>query len=138
MVMYRGPRVKNVTASRWFIPFIDDHTHLAWVFLMKEKSETSHIFQNFNSMIQSQFHAKIQILRTDNAKKYFNSIPGDYLSNQGIFHQSSCVDSPQQNKVTEWKNRHLLEVARSLLFSSNVPKHFWGEAILRVTYLINR
>ena len=37
-------------------------------------------------MIQRQFHAKIQFLRTDNAKEYFNSIIGDYLSNQGIIH----------------------------------------------------
>ncbi|PON33835.1 hypothetical protein PanWU01x14_349320, partial [Parasponia andersonii] len=31
-----------------------------------------------------------------------------------------------------------LEVARSLMFSMNVPKNFWGEAILIATYLINQ
>ena len=89
-------------------------------------------------MVQRQFNAKIQILRTDNGKEYFNSILVHYLSQQGIVHQSTCVDTPQQNGVAEWKNRHLLEVARSLLFSTNVPSHFWGEAILTATYLINR
>ena len=57
---------------------------------------------------------------------------------QGIVHQSSCVDTPQQNGVAERKNRHLLEVARSIMFTTNVPKHFWGEAVLTATYLINR
>ena len=32
----------------------------------------------------------------------------------------------------------MLEVARSLMFSTNVPKLFWGEAVLTAAYLINR
>ena len=58
--------------------------------------------------------------------------------NNGIIHQSSCVDTPQQNGVAERKNRHLLEVSRSIMFTSNVPKHSWGEAFLTTAYLINR
>ena len=89
-------------------------------------------------MIQTQFQTKIQVLRANNAKEYFKSIIGDYLLSQSIVHQSSCVDTPQQNGVVERKNRHLLEVARSLMFSTYVPKHSQGEAVLTVAYLINR
>lgn len=56
----------------------------------------------------------------------------------GIVHHSSCMDTPQQNGVTERKNRHLLEVTRSLMMATNVPNQFWGEAVLSATYLINR
>jgi len=38
------------------------------------------------------------------------------MSQNGIIYQSSCVDTPPQNGVAEHKNRHLLEVARALLF----------------------
>ncbi|KAL8151306.1 hypothetical protein V2J09_021114 [Rumex salicifolius] len=31
-----------------------------------------------------------------------------------------------------------MEVSRALLFTNNVPKTFWGEAVLTATYLINR
>ena len=134
-----GPsRIKNVTGTRWFVSFIDDHTRLTWVFLMKEKSETGQIFKIFKNMIQTQFQSKIQILKSDNARDYFNSILGEYLAKEGIVHLSSCVDTPQQNGIAERKNRHLLEVARSLMFSTNVPKLFWGEAVLTAAYLINR
>jgi hypothetical protein len=56
----------------------------------------------------------------------------------GIVHQSTCVNSPQQNGIAERKNRHLLEVARALLFSTKVPKYLWGEAVLTAAHLINR
>jgi uncharacterized protein (DUF2164 family) len=53
---------------------------------MNEKSEVSQIFQNFHSMIQTQFHTNIQILKTNNAKEYFNSKLNTYYLNQGILH----------------------------------------------------
>ena len=89
-------------------------------------------------MIQTQFQTKIQVLKTDNAKDYFNTALAKYLLKHGIIHISSCVDTPQQNGVAERKNRHLLEVARSLMFSTNVPKQSWRKAVLTAAYLINR
>ena len=134
-----GPsKVTTSNGKRWFITFIDDHTRITWVYLLREKSETCQVFQNFSNMIQTQFQTKIRVLRTDNGKEYFHSILGDYLLQNGIIHQSSCVDTPQQNGVSKRKNRHLLEVASALMFTMNVPKYLWGDAILTATYLINR
>ena len=93
------------------------------------------MFQNFYNMIQSQFQKNISVLQTDNRREYFQSILGDYLSHKGIVHQSSCVDTPQQNGVSERKNRHLSNVARML--TMNVPKYLWGDAILTTAFLIN-
>ena len=102
---------------------MDDHTRLTWLFLMEEKSESGIIFQRFNTSIQTQFQTIIQVLKTDNAREYFGSILREYLSKQGIIHQSSCVDTPQQNGEVKHKNKHILEVAQSLMFTTNVPKH---------------
>jgi len=77
------------------------------------------------------------VLRTNNGREYYNFALGSYLQKNGIVHQSSCVNTPQQNGVVEWKNRHLLEIAKSLLLATNVPSKFWGDAILTVAYLIN-
>ena len=89
-------------------------------------------------MIKNQFQTSIIILRTDNGNEYINVVLGKFLSTNGIIHQKSCVDTPQQNGVAERKNRPLLEVAWSLLFSMNVRKIHWRDAILTTTYLINR
>ena len=99
-----GPsRVETNTGARWFITFIDDHTRVCWIYLMKKKSEAFNIFQTFHTMIKTQFQTTIRILRTDNGREYFSQILGDYLQSAGIIHQSSCVDTPQQNGVAERK-----------------------------------
>lgn len=89
-------------------------------------------------MVRTQFNSTIHTLRTDNGREYFNSVLSPYLSDQGIIHQSSCPDTPQQNGISERKNWHLLDVARAIMFTMNVPKYLWGEAVLTACYLINR
>jgi hypothetical protein len=49
-----------------------------------------------------------------------------YLSMHGIIHQTSCVYTPQQNRIVERKNRDLLEKMRSLMFQMHVPKISWS------------
>ena len=78
------------------------------------------------------------ILRSDNGTEYFNKSLGTFLSAKCVQHQSTCHDTGQQNCIVERKNRHLLEVARALMFSMHVPKYLWGDAILAAYYLINR
>ena len=90
-----GPsRVQNVSGYRWFVSFIDAHTRLTWVYLMKEKSEASMRFRDFHTLIQNQFQTKIKIFKSDNAKEYYNSILGEYFRTHGIINQSSCVNTP--------------------------------------------
>ena len=118
-----GPsRIPNILGSRWFLLFVDDHTRLSWVFLMKQKSQIVSLFKKFHAMVQNQFHTNIQVLKTDNERDYFNSTSGGYFSSSSIVHQSFCNGTPQQNGVVEGKNRHLLDISQSLLFTMNVPK----------------
>ena len=129
-----GPsRIPNRTYKKWFITFIDDHIGLCWVYLLTDKTEVRSVSMNFHSMIQTQFHTKIKILRTDNGTNLLSI----YLQENCIIHQSSCVDTPQQNGVAERKNKYIFEVACVSLFTSHMPSQFWGDSILTATYLIN-
>ncbi|KAJ9675808.1 hypothetical protein PVL29_024651 [Vitis rotundifolia] len=120
-----GPsRTPNRTHKKWFLTFIDDYTRLCWVYLLTDKTEVRSVFRNFHSMIQTQFQTKIKILRTDNGTEYFNHSLSIYFQENDIIHQSSCVDTLQQNGVAERKNKHILEVARALLFTSCMPSQF--------------
>ncbi|KAK4254159.1 hypothetical protein QN277_020331 [Acacia crassicarpa] len=134
-----GPsRTPNRSHSKWFITFIDDHTRVSWVYLLKDKTEVYQTFLNFHSMIQTQFQTNIKILHTDNGTEYFNQALSSFLTANGIVHKSTCPNTPQQNGIAERKNRHILETARAIMFSSNVPKYHWDDAVLTATFLINR
>jgi len=105
---------------------------------MKDRSELFSIFCAFYAEIETQFDFSIRILRSDNANEYFSQNFTIFLQNNGILHQSSCPYTPQQNGVAERKNRHLLDVTRTMMFHSHVPTQYWGDAVLTACYLINR
>ena len=134
-----GPStIPNISGSRWFVTFIDDCTRVSWIYLLKNKSDVSHIFPVFFTMVQNQFGTKIKKICSDNASDYFNQILSQWFQKEGIIHESSCINIPQQNGVAKRKNRHLLECTRALLFQQNVPKSYQGEVVLTSTYVKNR
>ena len=55
----------------------------------------------------------------------------------GIVHQTVTY-SPQQNGVSERKNRTIMEMTRCLLFEKKMPKYFWAKAINTAVNLLNR
>ena len=89
-------------------------------------------------MIQTQFGVKIKVFRSDNARDYFNQVLSSYFQKEGIIYESSCVNTPQQNGIAKRKNGLLLNTTRALLFHGQVPKTYWGEAVLTATYMTNR
>ncbi|CAM8951616.1 unnamed protein product [Rhodiola kirilowii] len=134
-----GPFQKpTTTGAKFFLTVVEDLSKTTWTFLMKQKSEVAdHIFQFFK-MVHTQFGHKIKVLRSDNGTEFCNSRVGDFLKTQGTLHQTSCVYTPQQNGIVERKHRHILEIARALMFQSQLPLQFWGDSVLTATYICNR
>nr|XP_016435503.1 PREDICTED: uncharacterized protein LOC107761750 [Nicotiana tabacum] len=87
---------------------------------------------------ENQFSSTVKIFRSDNGYEFFNSLCSNLFQTKAIVHQSSCVYTPQQNGVVEWKHRYLLEVGRALRFQTALPLKLWGECILAATYIINK
>jgi transposase InsO family protein len=76
----------------------------------------------FYKMVETQFEKKVKVLRSDNDTEYTNRTMQNFLQNNDIVHQTTCVSTPEQNGVAERKNRHILEATKCLLFAMNVHK----------------
>ena len=94
-------------------------------------------FRAFYAEIHTQFHVFVQSLRSDNGKEYLSEQFQSFMLQNGIIHQTSCVDTPH-NGVAKRKNRYLLEIANALLFQMHVPKQFWVNTVSIACFLINR
>ena len=132
-----GPVLESIDGYKFFVSFVDDFSRVTWIYLLKHKSEVMNVFQIFHMMIMTQFFAKIKTLRSDNGTEYMSKNMTHYLATHGILHQLSCVGTPQQNGIAEWKNRDLLEKTRALMIQMHVPKKFWSHGVLSAAYLIN-
>jgi len=131
-----GPfRYPTYDDFRYFLTLVDDKSCFTWVYLLKNKSDCIVLNPKFFQYIENHFHVNIKIFRSDNAKELSLH---DFFTNKGVLHQFSCVERPEQNSVVERKHLHILNIARSLLFQSNVSINVWGDCIRTAVFLMNR
>jgi len=123
---------------RYFVIFIDDYSLFTWVYFLRSKADVFSIFQTFVAYVEAQFSTCVKILRSDYGGEYMSHAFQSFLQQKGILSQRSCPYTPQQNGVAERKNRHLLDVVRTLMLESFVPSRFWVKALSTTIYLINR
>ena len=134
-----GPyRFKTRQLHNGFLTIIDDYNRFTFTFLITHKSEYPTLIKQFVLLVEHQFDAKVKIIRSDNAKEITEGAALLFYKHHGIFLQTNCRDTPQQNGVVDRKHKHLLEVAIALSFQSKLPQSFWGDCLQCATFLINR
>ena len=131
-----GPfSIEPVAGHKYFLTIVDDATRVTWVYMLRNKSDVSHVFPAFITLIQTQYNAQLKVIRTDNAPELQFT---DLILKYGLTHYFSCAYTPQQNSVVERKHQHLLNVARALMFQSQIPLPYWSDCVVTAAFLINR
>lgn len=95
-------------------------------------------FQAFHALVKRQTCLKLKTLRSDRGGEFCSSEFQSYCERLGIKREFTAPYTPQQNGVVERKNRTVVEMARGLLRSRELPMRFWGEAVSTAVHLINR
>ena len=131
-------RTTSISGSLYYIIFIDDFTRMCWIFFMKHKSEVAQIFWKFKIHVENESCCKIQTIRSDNGKQYTSATFNQFCEESRIHHQLTAPYTPQQNGVSERRNRYILETTRCMLHEKNLSKQFWAEEANIVVFLVNR
>ena len=134
-----GPqKTPSLNGSKYYIAFIDDYTIFCWIYFLKSKSEVANVFWKYKAWVENQSSCRMQKIRSDNGKEYTNEIFYKFCEEAGIEHQLTAPYTPQQNGVSERKNRSIMEMTRCMLHEKELPKKLWAEAANTAVFLLNR
>jgi len=128
----------SIGGNRYFLTFIDDYSKKTWVFFLKEKLKVYEYFKSFKALVERESGFPLKTLRTDRESEYVGCEFKAFLKENGIRHQFTARNTPQQSGVVERKNRTIKELARSMLKEKSVPSDFWAESMTYAIYLLNK
>ena len=137
-----GPaRIQSLGGPTYFILIVDDYSRYTWIKLLNLKSEALDAFKEYVAWAEN-FHQaqgyRVSRLRSDNGGEFTSKKFNSYLQERGIQRELTAAYTPQQNGVTERKNRTIVESGLSMLYSAALPPRLWGAAMTTAVYLRNR
>jgi IS30 family transposase len=89
-------------------------------------------------MTQNEFNDKVKKIRNDNGAELKNTQVENFLDEECMKHEFLTPYTPQQNGVTERKNRIIIEMARTILDEYKTSDQFWVEVINTACHATNR
>lgn len=118
-----GPmKVNSLGGVKYFFLLKDDCSHFRVVYFLKNKNEVYDRLENFIEKTENITGIKIKIVRSDNAKELTTTKLKTLLDKKGITHQTSVIYTPEQNGKVEREMRTVVETARTMLLTKNLPK----------------
>lgn len=134
-----GPMsVPSVSGALYFVLFTDDNTGYRSVYFIKHKSDVLDCFRKFVEVCKNQHGYPVKVLRSDNGTEFVNRDFKQFLSSKGIQHETSAPFTQEQNGKSERENRTVVESARSMLYTKDLPLYLWAEAVNTAVYILNR
>ncbi|GJX91407.1 retrotransposon protein, putative, ty1-copia subclass [Tanacetum coccineum] len=86
---------------------------------------------------ENQLRKTIKSLRSDRGGEYMSQEFLDHLKEHGIIAHRTPPYTPQHNGVLERRNRTLLDMVRSIMSQTTLPKSFWDYALESTTRILN-
>ena len=60
-----------------------------------------------------------------------------FCNNRGIKRQTSTPKNPPQNRITERRNRSVMDYARTLMMEKNISLKYWRDCVSTYVYTLN-
>nr|GEW68772.1 hypothetical protein [Tanacetum cinerariifolium] len=91
----------------------------------------------FQKEVENQLGKTIKSLRSDRGGEYMSQEFLDHLKDHGIIAHRTPPYTLQHNGVSKRRNRTLLDMVRSLMSQTTLPKSFWDYALETATRILN-
>lgn len=88
--------------------------------------------------MESQTSMKLKVVRSDRGGEFSSNELQGYYDKLGIKREFTAPYSPQQNGMVDRKNWTMVEMAKGLLKSGELPVKLWGEVVSTAIHLINQ
>ena len=128
----------SLSGYLYYVIFIDDLSRKTWIYFLKSKNETFNKFQEFMELVENQIGRHIQALRTDNDGEFASHDFDDFYWDVRIRRELTVSYSPQQNGVTERKNRTICQAVKAMMCDQDLLTSLWVDATATAVYIHNR
>jgi hypothetical protein len=128
----------SIFGHRYTVSFTCDYTDHVWSEPMKSKDQTLATFKRFCAQVKKQYGLSIRYFRSDRGGEFMSKDFKDFLGSEGIIHETSAPDTPQQNGLAERMQQTIWSGIRAILHHSGLKNGFWSEALAVIIHVINR
>jgi transposase InsO family protein len=122
----------------YFITFIDDFSRFTVMYAIRRKSEAFQCFLAYKAYAENTTGKRLRCLRSDGGGEYHSAQFNDYLRVHGITRQTTPPHTPEHNGVAERANRTLVESAKCMLHTAQLPPAYWALALAMAAFIRNR
>ena len=99
------------------------------MFFLKSKDEEFNAFKAYLTWAERQTNTKLKCKRTDWGGEFLSNEQKQYLKENGIEHQMSMPDSPQQNGWAERFQQTIVSGAEAMWHHAGLSNGFWIHAV---------
>ena len=130
--------VEGQSKCHYSVTLIDGFSHYMRVKPIRTKDEALKVLVDWITRAEVETSEKTNILRTDGGGEYMGKDFQEWLKSRGIHHELTNPGTPQENGVAERLNRTILDMMRTMMFQSELPKFLWTFAVSYTQEILNR
>jgi transposase InsO family protein len=127
----------SVSGYKYFLTLVDQFSLFKLVRFLKAKSDTITVVQELLNVVKNCQNTKVREIVSDRGGEFLNQAFAELVLVRGITHTFSPPYTPEHNGFAERANRTILDKARCLLTSRNLPRAYWAEAVNSAAFLSN-
>ena len=124
--------------ERYMQVILDDFSNFVVVRILCNKSEAGQNLITYVRHLEKQLGKPVKRIRTDCGGEFKSKELTNFATKNGIKMEYTIPYNPQMNGKTERMNGTLLDMIRTKLLESKIPKNLWSEAARASAYELNR